>query len=122
MLSVITITSSIKPIITAEKIIDSESGCTCSGAVLTAALSSTVIISLVISIILFITGFLCGQYFSIKFRSSKRAHTTIDHVRQAPEYEDIDAQPIARATKHQEQVLELKENVAYCPSKPIVEQ
>ena len=48
-------------------------------------------------------------------------HTTTDHVHQAPEYEDINAQPIASAiaVMHQEHNFELKENVAYGPSKSI---
>ena len=104
---------------------DSESRCTCTcSGVIAAALSSTVIISLVISIITFITGFMCGNHFTIKFRFFKgKPHTTTDHPHQAPEYEDIDAQPITRAVKHQEQGLELKENVAYGQSKSMtVEQ
>ena len=98
-----------------------ESKCTCSG-ILAAAVSPTVIISLVISIIIFITGFMFGNHFRINLQFLKRKPRNMhvaDHPHQAPEYEDIDAQPIARAMKHQEKSLELKKNVAYCPSKSI---
>ena len=78
------------------------------------------ILSLIISTIVFIAGFLCGNHFGIKFQFFKRKpHTTTDHPHQAPEYEDIDAKPITRAVKHQEQGLELKENVAYGQSKSV---
>ena len=94
-----------------------ESRSTCSG-VLAAALSSTVIIFLVISIVTFITGFVFGNHTRIKFQFfKKKPHTTTDQPHQVPEYEDIDAQPITRAVKHQEHGLELKENVAYGRSK-----
>ena len=100
-----------------------ESKCTCSG-VLARALSSTVIISLVTAIVTFIGGYLCGTHFKIKLRllKEKPQDTAIAGLpSQAPEYEDIDAQPIPSAVKHQEQSLELKQNVAYGPSKSIVE-
>jgi hypothetical protein len=72
-------------------------------------------IFIVIATILFITGFLCGNYFSVKFQFFKRkSHTKADQPHQVPEYEDIDAQQI---TKHGVQGLELKENVAYVLSK-----
>ena len=98
---------------------DSQSRCTCTcSSELAAALSSTVIISLLISIVTFITGFVCGNHFRIKVQIYKeKPHTTTDQPHQAPEYEDIDAQPITRAVKHQEQGLKLKENVAYGQSK-----
>ena len=91
-----------------------------SSDVLAAALSSTVIVSLVISITTFITGFICGHYHGRNFtRSSKgKPHITTMHPHPAPVYEDIDTQSIARAVKHQEQNLELRENVAYLPSIP----
>ena len=56
---------------------------------------------------------------SIKFQSSKWAHITTDHDQphQAPEYEEIDARQTAKAVKHQDQPFELKDNVAYGPSK-----
>lgn len=83
--------------------------CTCSD-VLAAALSSTILIFLVISIITFLTGCLCGHFFSIKFRSSKGST-----INQVPEYEDIDAHPVrsTRDVKRQEQAFELNKNVAY---------
>lgn len=101
-----------------------ESRCTCSG-VLAAAVSSTVVISLVISIITFITGFMFGNHLRIKFQFLKGKPHNIhvaDQPHQAPEYEDIDAQPTVKAVKHQDEGLELKENVAYCPSKSIIKQ
>ena len=41
-----------------------------------------------------------------------KPHTTTDCLHQAPEYEDIDAQPITSAVKRHEQGLEVKESVA----------
>ena len=58
-----------------------------------------------ISIILFIIGFLCGSYYcnNVKIQSSKKARITTDqhYQLQAPEYEDIDAQQVARCTRRQ---------------------
>ena len=72
-------------------------------------------IFIVIATILFIIGFLCGNYFSIKFQLFKReSHSTIaDHPHRVPEYEDIDSQQITRAVKDRVQGLELNKNVAY---------
>ena len=92
--------------------------------VLAAVATSLVLLFLVISIFIFIAGFLCGHYFSR--RSSKETQCqpvplydtpqTSDH--QVPVYEYVLHIPSA-----QEQDLELKENVAYGPSKSItVEQ
>ena len=83
--------------------------------VLAAVVTSLLIAFLVISIFIFIAGFVCGHYFSQKFkRSSKETPQTTDH--QVPFYEYVLHMP--NAVKHQEQDLELKENVAYGPSKP----
>ena len=110
-------TTNYKTIIAAEKS-EPDLECTCS-RILVAALSSTVIISVMISITLFIIGFLCGNYYNKNIQSSKKEHITTDqpHQLQAPEYEDIDTQQLARAAKHHEYPFELKENVAYVPSK-----
>ena len=84
-------------------------------------MSSIVVVFFMISIIIFIVGFICGHYNGRKFIRScatkEIPNTTTDQPHQVPEYEDIDAQPIACAMKYQEQGLELKENVAYGPSK-----
>ena len=88
--------------------------------VLAAVVTSLLIAFLVISIFIFITGFVCGHYFSRKFiRSSKEIPQTTNN--QVPFYEYVLHVP--SGVKHQEQDLELKENVAYGPSKPVtVEQ
>ena len=85
--------------------------------ILAAVVTSLVLIFLVISVFIFIAGFVCGHYFSQKFkRSSKETPQTSDHPDQVPFYEYVLHVP--SGVKHQEQDLELKENVAYGPSKP----
>ena len=85
--------------------------------VLAAVVTSLLIAFLVISIFIFIAGFVCGYYFSRKFKGSpKETPQTSDHPGQAPFYEYVLHVP--STVKHQEQDLELKENVAYGPSKP----
>ena len=108
-------------LIFAEKV--SESTRTCSD-ILAGAVSSAVILFLVISTIAFIAGFLCGNHFRVNFNILRENHIPQQIILNgAPEYEDIDAKLITRAVKHQEQGLELKENVAYGQSKSmLVEQ
>ena len=82
--------------------------------VLRAVVSSTVVAFLVISLLIFATGFVCGHYFGQKSKQPSRG--TPDHSsasQSIPLYEDV----IPSAVEHQEQQLELKENVAYGPAK-----
>ena len=73
--------------------------------VLAAAVSSTVVAFLVISLLIIIAGLIV--YLSRKFKqSSKETPSQPD-----PLYEDV----LPSAVKHQEQDLELRENVAYGP-------
>ena len=72
--------------------------------VLAAAVSSTVVAFLVIASLIIIAGVV---YFSRKFKqSSKQTPSQPD-----PLYEDV----LPSAVEHQEQDVELKENVAYGP-------
>ena len=86
---------------------------------LVVAVSSTVIVFLVISIMTLIGGFVCGYYFrGRKYKESlKKTQDNLisSQPAAAPLYEDVDVLP--SAVEHQEQGLELKENVAYGPSK-----
>ena len=74
--------------------------------VLAAAVSSTVVAFLVISLLTFIIGLI---HFSRKFKQSSKETPS----QPVPLYEDV----LPSAVKHQEQDLELKENVAYGPLK-----
>ena len=77
--------------------------------VLTAAVSSTGAAFLVISLLTFVAGFVCGHYFGRKYTVQ-----TSSLSQPVPLYEDMNVLP--SAVEHQEQGLELKENVAYEPS------
>ena len=93
-----------------------------SSDVLAGALSSTIVLFLVLSISTLIAGFLCGHYFGRKYeKSSKKIPALPKPSQPVALYEDVDVLP--SAVEHQEQNLELKENVAYGPSKSMsVEQ
>ena len=86
------------------------------------AVSSMVIVFLIASIVIFITGFACGYCFSQKVKqSSKETPHPTDYppstsYHPAPLYEEVKSS----AEKHQEQDLELKENVAYGQSKSTI--
>ena len=73
--------------------------------------SSTVVAFYVISLLTFVAGFACGHYFG-------RKHTKATSSQPVALYEDVNV--LSRAVEHQEQHLELKENVAYGPLKPTV--
>ena len=68
-----------------------------------------------ISLLIFITGFVCGHYFGQKSKQPSRETPAADHPLSVPLYEDLNVLP--NAVEHQEQGLELRENVAYGPSK-----
>ena len=78
--------------------------------VLTVAVSSTVAAFLVISFLTFVAGFVCGHYFGRKY---KQPSSSLNQP--VPLYEDVNVP--SNAVEHQEQGLELRENVAYGPSK-----
>ena len=93
---------------------------------LVVAISSTVVVFLVIFILTLIAGFACGCYFRGRKLSKKTSNSPgpisiASQQAAASYYEDVDVLP--NVVEHQEQNLELKENVAYGPSKSMsVEQ
>ena len=76
--------------------------------VVTVVVVSLVSVFFVSSVIIFIIGFVCGHYFSQKFKQSPKETPN----QPAPLYEDV----LPSAVNHQEQAVELKENVAYGPT------
>ena len=84
------------------------------------AISSSVIAFLITSIVIFITGFACGHCFSQKFKQSSKeiphptdySPSTSCHDHPIPLYEEVQSS----AMKHQQQGVEVNENVAYGPS------
>jgi CHASE3 domain sensor protein len=81
---------------------------------LIAAVSSSVVAFLVISVLTLATGAACGYYFvrqRLKQSSSSNQPTE-------PLYDDVNALPTA--VEHQEQGLELTENVAYGSAKTML--
>ena len=79
--------------------------------ILAAVVSCAAVAVLVIFLLIFITGFVCGHYFGRKYKQSSSLNQPV------PLYEDVNVLP--SAVEHQEQGLELRENVAYGPSKSI---
>ena len=82
--------------------------------ILIAAILSTVVAFIVIIILTFAVGFVCGHYLGRK--SSREIPDSPTGNQPVPVYEDV----LLSAVKHQEQDLELKENVAYCPPRSMV--
>ena len=74
--------------------------------ILTTAVSSTVVVFLVISLLTFVAGFVCGHYFGRKYKQSSSSLNQPVAL-----YEDVNVLP--SAVEHQEQHLEMRENVAY---------
>ena len=72
------------------------------------------VVFFVIIILTFAVGFVCGHYFGRKSSSETPDNPTGNQP--APVYRDV----LLSAVKHQEQDLELKENVAYCPPRSMV--
>ena len=70
---------------------------------------------LVFSVITFIVGFICGQWFGRKFKGplnqASSAHPQAPIAPPVPIYESM-----LPDTTHEEQAIELEENVAYGPS------
>jgi membrane protein implicated in regulation of membrane protease activity len=81
-----------------------------SHVLLTAAVSSSVVAFLVISVLTLATGVLCGHYFVRR----RRKQSSSSNQPTEPLYEDVPT-----AVEHQEQGLELMENVAYGSAKPM---
>jgi vacuolar-type H+-ATPase subunit I/STV1 len=84
------------------------------GDQLTVVVASLIAVFLVSSVITFIVGFICGQRFGRKFmeppnQASGRAHPP--RGLPVPIYESI-----VPDTTHEEQAIELEENVAYGPA------
>ena len=82
--------------------------------ILTAAILSTAVVFIVIVILTFAVGFVCGHYIGKK--SSRETPDNPTGNQPVPVYEDV----LLSAVKHQEQDLELKENVAYYPPRSVV--
>ena len=84
---------------------------------LVAAVLSTVFISLIISAFTFVIGFMSGLHVgrkSNKESSNGTPHVTAECPRQVPVYDYV--QMSVAAANQQEQILQLKENVAYHPT------
>ena len=81
--------------------------------ILTAAVSSSVVAFLVISILILATGVACDYYFV----RQRRKQSSSSNQPTEPLHEDVNALP--SAVEHQEQGLELTENVAYGATKPM---
>ena len=82
--------------------------------ILTAAVSSTISF-LVISVLTSATGVACGYYFMRRQRR-KQSSSLITNQPMEPLYEDVN--PLPSVVEHQENGLELTENVAYGTAKP----
>ena len=74
--------------------------------VLTTVVSSTVVVFLVISLLAFVAGFVCGHYFGRRYKQSSSSLNQPVAL-----YEDVNV--LSSTMEHQEQHLELRENVAY---------
>ena len=82
---------------------------------LTVVVVSLTAVFLVFSVIFFITGFMCGRWFERKFKGllnqASSAHPQAPVTPPVPIYESM-----LPDTMHEEQAIELEENVAYGPS------
>ena len=80
---------------------------------MTVVVASLSTVLLVFSVITFIVGFICGQWFGRKFKGpltqASGAHPP--RAPPVPIYESVISD-----TTHEEQAIELEENVAYGPS------
>jgi vacuolar-type H+-ATPase subunit I/STV1 len=85
------------------------------GDQLTVVAASLTAVFLVSSVITFIVGFICGQWFGIKFKEPPNQASAGAHPSRGPPvpiYESI----VPDTTTHEEQAIELEENVAYGPA------
>ena len=86
------------------------------GDLLTVVVASLTAVLLVFSVITFIVGFICGQWFGRKFKGPLNQAPSA-HPPRAPIAPPV---PIYESmlpdTTHEEQAIELEENVAYDPS------
>ena len=82
---------------------------------MTVVVASLTAVLLVFSVITFIMGFICGQWFGRKFKGplnqASGAHPQAPIAPPVPIYESM-----LPDTTHEEQALEVDENVAYGPS------
>ena len=85
-----------------------------SSDVLAVAVSSTVIGSLVVSLLTFIAGDVCGHY----FRCRKYCKESTEKIPAVALHEDVNV--LSNTVNNQERDVELKENVAYGPSKSMM--
>ena len=83
--------------------------------ILTAAVSSSVVAFLMISILTLATGVACGYYFMLRRR---RKQSSSPSRPTEPLYDDVILPQTSAVEHHQEQGLELKDNVAYGTAKP----
>jgi vacuolar-type H+-ATPase subunit I/STV1 len=83
------------------------------GDQLTVVAASLTAVFLVSSVITFIVGFICGQWFNRKFKEPPNQASGAHPPRgpPVPIYESI-----VPDTTHEEQAIELEENVAYGPA------
>ena len=92
-----------------------------SSDLLVVVLSSTIVPFLIISLSIFIAGFVCGHYFGRKYKGlpciwpARKLSTPPKASQPVPLYEDVNMLPGAK--EHHGRDFELKENVAYGPSK-----
>jgi hypothetical protein len=90
-------------------IIDSEGG-----DLLTVVVASLTAALLVLSVITFIVGFICGQRFNRKCKESPDQASGHAHPPRGPPVPIYES--IVPDTSHEEQAIELEENVAYGPA------
>ena len=91
-----------------------------SSDLLVMALSSTIVPFFIISISTFIAGFLCGHYFGRKYKGPLARKILTPPIASQPVslYEDVNMLPAGAEELHRKD-FELKENVAYGPSKSL---
>ena len=82
--------------------------------ILTAAVSSSVVAFLMISILTLATGVAYGYYFVRR----RRKQSSSSNQPMEPLYDDVILPQTSAVEHHQEQGLELKDNVAYGTAKP----
>ena len=101
--------------------LDLESRTSYENLILTAAVSSSVVAFLMTSVLILATGIACGYCFMWRRR---RKQSSSSNQPTEPLYDDVilNALPQPSAVEHQEQGLELKENVAYGTTKSMTHQ
>jgi hypothetical protein len=82
---------------------------------LTVVVASLIAVFLVSLVIVFTVGFICGQWFDRKFKEPPNQASGA-HPPRGPPVPIYECIAIGPDTTHEEQVIELEENVAYGPS------